>query len=142
MDRTGYPRHCDGPSPVHPCGDRSLLAGMGVLVDLHGRISPHDGLSDEKGPGASSASHEWRSDGREATSTKVHHAVYVNWLHSPSCRTSVRPPLWVVRRAARHCCGGRRSGCDWVLSHFPGLSRKHLLISNHSNSRESEGYFD
>jgi hypothetical protein len=33
-------------------GTVSLLASMGILVDLHGRVGPHCALSHEKGPGA------------------------------------------------------------------------------------------
>src|SRR5262249_1346283 len=85
MARTRCPRRCDGSSPVRPRGDRSLLASMGAPLDLHGRIGPHDCLY-EKGPGTARTSDEWRSDGREATSAKVHHAVDVDRLHGPSCR--------------------------------------------------------
>jgi hypothetical protein len=40
-----HPRRCDESSAVRPCRDRPLLAGMGVLVDLHGRIGAHYCLS-------------------------------------------------------------------------------------------------
>ena len=45
-------------------------------------------------------------------------------------------------RAARRCCGWRRARCDWVLSHFLGVSRKHVHVSNYRSRRESEGHFD
>src|SRR5262249_48537731 len=115
--RTRCPRRCDGSSPVRPRGDRSLLASMGAPLDLHGRIGPHDCLY-EKGPGTSRTWEGGGSEGREATSARVHHAVDVDRLHGPSCRPSVRPPLWLVHHTARRCCGGRRPPCDRVLSHL------------------------
>ena len=68
--------------------------------------------------------------------------MYVNRLHSASCRASARPPLPLVRRASRQCCGRRRARRDWVLSDLPGVSRKHFHIGNHRSRRESEGYFN
>ena len=50
--RTRGPRCGDGAAALRPCRDRSLLASLGLSVDLHGRLGPHDALSPEKGPGA------------------------------------------------------------------------------------------
>jgi len=51
--RARYPRRCYGCSAVRPSGDRSLLASMGVLVDLHERLGSHYDVSHEEGPGTS-----------------------------------------------------------------------------------------
>ena len=40
--RTRCPRRCDGSSAVRPRGNRALLAGMVVPVDLLWGGSPHD----------------------------------------------------------------------------------------------------
>jgi len=51
--RASHPRCFDVPAAVRPRGDRSLLASMGVLVDLHGRLGPDYDVSHEEGPGTS-----------------------------------------------------------------------------------------
>src|SRR5262249_51356207 len=53
MVRTRDPRRGDGAPAIRPRGNRSLLAGMGVPVDLHRRVGSDYALSTEKGPGPS-----------------------------------------------------------------------------------------
>src|SRR5438270_5984303 len=68
MARTRYPRRRDGRSAVCLRGNRSLLAGMGVPVDLLRGGGPHHPVPHAKRPGASPASHErWSDCGKQPT---------------------------------------------------------------------------
>src|SRR5262249_31105846 len=81
-----------------------------------------------------------RSDGRKATGSEGHHAVYFHWLYCTSSRAGFRSSIRMVQSAVCRRFRGRPARRGGVLSHLPGVSRKHVYVRNDRSSRKSESY--
>jgi hypothetical protein len=62
-----------GAASLHTRRNHSLLAGLGVPVDLRGHVGPDHALPHEERSSPPRASDERRSDGGKATGAEVHH---------------------------------------------------------------------
>src|SRR4030095_488160 len=98
-----------------------LLAGLALPDGLLRQLGTHHGVPDAAGPCAPRAAHARRPHRREGDAATHHHDHRVARLHRRPGRPCPRPPLPLVRGAAR--CRARRQHPlrHRLLFHLPGL---------------------